>query len=641
MAALAGVGAVLAGLLVGPAAYAETDEALVPVIEVQPVIQGEAVVGGSISSIGGTWWNVEQLEFSWKVDGALVQKATVAAGSANTLKLPVAFSGKTVTLTVRAFGTAVEAAAGPVTVRPGTMAGVRWNPALSGKAAVGQTLTAGIPSWTEGAASTPSYQWFRGTEAITGAKGRSYSVVAVDVGQQIWAKATLDAKGYASAVLATAKATVAKGTFTATPVPTIAGAARVASVQTANPGAWAPTGAVLGYQWYRGSTPISGATKRGYAPVAADKGKAIKVRVTATKPGFVTVSKFSSARTIAAGVLAKTKPVTIAGIARFGQTLSVSQGWSPAPTSITYQWYRNGAAIKGATRSSLALNSTYIGSKITVKATPYRAGFSSGPLTSAAKVVGKASFTIKAAPKIIGGVSPGATLTAGNGTFSPAPTSYGFQWLRNGSAIKGAVNRVYRLTAADNGKKISVIVSARRPYYDSRPSTSAAVTVSVPVSTAISRDGTYRVGSQIRPGLYRSTGTGDGCYWERLSGFSGSFNDLTENYYGSARTYVQIVAGDVGFKTSGCGSWTTVNSSGAKATKITANGTYRVGIDMLPGTYYANGSGNSCYWETTSGFSGDFDELEENYYGSANTIVDIPSYVKGFTVHDCGTLTRR
>ena len=91
----------------------------------------------------------------------------------------------------------------------------------------------------------------------------------------------------------------------------------------------------------------------------------------------------------------------------------------------------------------------------------------------------------------------------------------------------------------------------------------------------------------------------------------------------------------------GCGSWTTVPSTGARATRITADGTYRVGIDILPGTYYGSSSGNSCYWATLSGFAGSFNEISDNYFGSARTIVTVPAGAKGFEVHGCGTLTRR
>jgi hypothetical protein len=73
-------------------------------------------------------------------------------------------------------------------------------------------------------------------------------------------------------------------------------------------------------------------------------------------------------------------------------------------------------------------------------------------------------------------------------------------------------------------------------------------------------DGTWAVGKEIKAGTYVATvpsGSFAFCLWERLSGFSGNPNESIE--YGSgdakARMRVTIDKNDVGFKTSGCGSW--------------------------------------------------------------------------------------
>lgn len=65
----------------------------------------------------------------------------------------------------------------------------------------------------------------------------------------------------------------------------------------------------------------------------------------------------------------------------------------------------------------------------------------------------------------------------------------------------------------------------------------------------------YTVGDEIGPGLWRSTGSGDGCYWERLKGLSGEFGDIIANYFGVAGVTVRIRASDVAFSSTRCGSW--------------------------------------------------------------------------------------
>ena len=67
-------------------------------------------------------------------------------------------------------------------------------------------------------------------------------------------------------------------------------------------------------------------------------------------------------------------------------------------------------------------------------------------------------------------------------------------------------------------------------------------------------DGTWRVGFDIEPGTYRTTGT-DSCYWARLSNFTGS-NDIIANDNARGPAIVTILRSDAGFTSSRCGTWT-------------------------------------------------------------------------------------
>ena len=612
-----------------------------------PVIHGDPVVGGTLTSTGGEWNGAAWLHFTWDANGENVLTESLPVGTHSTLQLTNLLADASIHLTVGASlgedGPGTEARAASVTVRAGTFENVSWTAAINGGPKVGQTLSATPPIWNgpfEMRAGI-GYQWYRGAAAIAGATRVSYTTVAADSGQLLSVNTTLSLSGYAPLMLSSEQLTVAAGIFTAAPVPTVTGTARVGQLQSASAGIWAPSGAVLSYQWYRGSSAISGATGRTYTTVAADNGAALKVRVRATKAGFVTTDKNSAARTVAAGIFTATKSVTTTGAYRFGQTLRISQGWSPSPASTRYQWYRNGVAIKGGTETFLYLNSSYIGAKISVKVTVVKAGYASRSISTVGAVVRNATITSVNVPKITGTLKAGSTLVSSNGSYSPGVASVSYQWYRNGAAISGARSRSYTLISADNGKSITVKVTARKPLYEAKVVASAAVTVPMPPVTVISRDGTYSVGTWLKPGLYKATGGGTSCYWERLSGFSGNFSQIRANYFGTARTYVQVSAGDAGFSTSRCGSWTTVSSTGAKATKITADGTYRVGVDILPGTYYGSSAGRTCYTELVTGFGGTFNEIIDNYFGSALVILEIPASAKGVSVSSCGTLTRR
>ena len=66
------------------------------------------------------------------------------------------------------------------------------------------------------------------------------------------------------------------------------------------------------------------------------------------------------------------------------------------------------------------------------------------------------------APGVSGTAQVGKILTADHGTWSPAPTGYGYQWYRNGKAISSATKSTYKLTSSDRTRDITVKVTAKR-----------------------------------------------------------------------------------------------------------------------------------------------------------------------------------
>jgi hypothetical protein len=79
----------------------------------------------------------------------------------------------------------------------------------------------------------------------------------------------------------------------------------------------------------------------------------------------------------------------------------------------------------------------------------------------------------------------------------------------------------------------------------------------LPAANTISSDGTYLVGTDIQPGLWRSDGGTDGmpCYWKRLSGLSGSLDDIIQNNVSDGPQVVQIQPTDKAFVTAHCQNW--------------------------------------------------------------------------------------
>jgi hypothetical protein len=151
--------------------------------------------------------------------------------------------------------------------------------------------------------------------------------------------------------------------------------------------------------------------------------------------------------------------------------------------------------------------------------------------------------------------------------------------------------------------------------------------------------GTKRVGQDIAPGTYRGNVDGNFCYFERLSGFGGTIDDIITNDNTSAPEIVTIAPTDVGFNSERCGEWKQgLSPITASPTAPFGDGTFAVGIDIAPGTWSAPG-GSGCYFERQSGFGHTTDEIITNDFGSVTPIVTISASDVGFSSDGCGGWT--
>ena len=152
-------------------------------------------------------------------------------------------------------------------------------------------------------------------------------------------------------------------------------------------------------------------------------------------------------------------------------------------------------------------------------------------------------------------------------------------------------------------------------------------------------DGTYQVGSDVQPGTYRTRESSPGCYYARLGGFSGEFEDLLANGNPTGPAIVTIEPTDAGFESQRCGTWTGDLSAITESKTSFDEGTYIVGTDIEPGTYRNSGS-SGCYYARLAGFTGDFENIIANGNTDASTVVTIAPTDAGFESQRCGTWTR-
>jgi hypothetical protein len=103
-----------------------------------------------------------------------------------------------------------------------------------------------------------------------------------------------------------------------------------------------------------------------------------------------------------------------------------------------------------------------LGVKVTLDTVPFRKKY--GAAMHGTRKVGK-TMNVTATPWLAG-------------TYPTTRATMSYQWKRNGSAIKGATKRTYKLVKADRGKKLSVTVTARRYGYTTGSVTTAAKSIS-------------------------------------------------------------------------------------------------------------------------------------------------------------------
>lgn len=157
---------------------------------------------------------------------------------------------------------------------------------------------------------------------------------------------------------------------------------------------------------------------------------------------------------------------------------------------------------------------------------------------------------------------------------------------------------------------------------------------------AFEGDGEFQVGSDIKPGTYRTTGNSDGmCYWERAKDASGEMDSLLANDNVTGTSYVTVKATDKLVKSSDCNDWEAVDTKakGSPAAKMAGDGgMFRVGADIAPGTYRSSGNEDDmCYWERAKDAEHGIDSIIANNNVTGSAVVTISASDTYFKTSGC------
>ena len=274
-----------------------------------------------------------------------------------------------------------------------------------------------------------------------------------------------------------------------------------------------------------------------------------------------------------------------------GKTVNLSvtaNGTAP----FTYKWYKDSAAISGATSSTYS-----IGSMQTANAGTYYAIVTNsvGSTTSdQATLVLVSSITFSTQPASKTVIAGGSVTFTASAAGVPTPT---YQWKKNGTAISGATNSSYTISnvttanagtytvtasnssgsATSNGAVLTVTSGAVAPAFTTQP-TSKTVSAGSPVTFSAAASGSPTPTYQ-----WKKNGTS-------ISGATNSSYTISSVSTSSAGTYTVVAANSAGTKTSN-GAVLTV-TSGAVAPAFTTQPVSKTVSPGSPVTFSAAASGS-------------------------------------------------
>lgn len=373
-----------------------------------PTIAGRAKVGFSLTVSTGAWDSGTTFTYQWLRDGSPISGATRTSyallAADQGAKITVAVTGKTAS-SLAVTRTSAETAAIESSALTNTPTPVISS--STGDYKVAASLTYSVAGFNPGVEGfTPKTQWLRNGSPISGATSTTYLLAAADLNTTITVRVTYETAAASVAKISNgvgpiqnASATVlAAPFFVDLPQPITIGRAI-----NANVGDWSVLN--VKYRWLRNGTPVTDfltTTRRTvvrYDAGSADIGSRISIEVQSATSGFDGRAISVETSIIQPWTAVPGRVNFSAGNNILGSVITAAPAGWQAGTTFTYQWFRNGIAIPGATGISYTVTLPDSLASITVVATGSLTNYSTVSASSSgfsiAQIASPPSFTTR------------------------------------------------------------------------------------------------------------------------------------------------------------------------------------------------------------------------------------------------------